>query len=192
MPAGTSSEEADAVASGGSVAVMSRSAENCVIRSPVPADAPAIGSVHYRCWVETYTGLVAASFWESVSQEGRIAMWQRILADPARAGDAVVAELDEEIIGFAMVGEALEHPSGHASVRERELYSIYVLAAHHGTGTGHRLLDAVLGDGPAQLWVADPNPRAQEFYRRHGFVPDGAVMEADPRFGRIREIRMVR
>jgi len=38
------------------------------------------------------------------------------------------------------------------------------------------------------LWVADPNPRAQAFYRKHGFVADGTA-----RFeGGVREIRMVR
>jgi predicted GNAT family N-acyltransferase len=38
------------------------------------------------------------------------------------------------------------------------------------------------------LWVADPNPRAQAFYRKHGFVADGATQVEDG----VREIRMVR
>ncbi|WP_323740571.1 GNAT family N-acetyltransferase [Mumia zhuanghuii] len=38
------------------------------------------------------------------------------------------------------------------------------------------------------LWVTDPNPRAQAFYRKHGFVPDGATQVQDG----VREIRMVR
>jgi predicted GNAT family N-acyltransferase len=38
------------------------------------------------------------------------------------------------------------------------------------------------------LWVADPNPRAQAFYRKHGFVADGAAQVEDG----VREIRMVR
>ena len=40
----------------------------------------------------------------------------------------------------------------------------------------------------AALWVADPNPRAQAFYRKHGFVPDGTMQVDDG----VREIRMVR
>jgi predicted GNAT family N-acyltransferase len=36
--------------------------------------------------------------------------------------------------------------------------------------------------------VADPNPRVQAFYRRHGFVADGAWQVDDG----VREIRMVR
>jgi len=38
------------------------------------------------------------------------------------------------------------------------------------------------------MWVADPNPRAQAFYRKHGFVADGAAQVEDG----VREIRMVR
>jgi predicted GNAT family N-acyltransferase len=36
--------------------------------------------------------------------------------------------------------------------------------------------------------VADPNPRAQAFYRRSGFVADGAAQVQDG----VREVRMVR
>ena len=51
------------------------------------------------------------------------------------------------------------------------------------------LLEAVVDpQEPVALWVADPNPRAQAFYRKHGFVADGAAQVE----GGIREIRMVR
>ena len=39
----------------------------------------------------------------------------------------------------------------------------------------------------AALWVADPNPRAQAFYRKHGFVADGTVNVENG----VRELRMV-
>ena len=66
---------------------------------------------------------------------------------------------------------------------------LYVYAAHHGTGAGPGLLGAVLDpDESAALWVADPNPRAQAFYRKHGFAADGAAQVE----GGVREIRMVR
>jgi acetyltransferase (GNAT) family protein len=64
-----------------------------------------------------------------------------------------------------------------------------VHAADHGTGVGAALLEAVVDpEEPAALWVADPNPRAQAFYRKHGFVADGAAQVE----GGMREIRMVR
>lgn len=71
----------------------------------------------------------------------------------------------------------------------RQLYVLYVYAAFHGSGVGTALLDAVIDpDAPASLWVADPNPRAQAFYRRQGFASDGAAKVDDG----VREIRMVR
>jgi GNAT superfamily N-acetyltransferase len=67
--------------------------------------------------------------------------------------------------------------------------SLYVQAADHGTGAGRALLEAVIDSAqPAALWVADPNPRAQAFYRKHGFAADGTAQVE----GGVREIRMVR
>jgi predicted GNAT family N-acyltransferase len=64
-----------------------------------------------------------------------------------------------------------------------------VYAADHGTGAGEALLEAVIDSAePAALWVADPNPRAQAFYRRYGFAADGTARFEDG----VREIRMVR
>ena len=53
---------------------------------------------------------------------------------------------------------------------------------------GERLVEAVIDAAvkSAALWVADPNPRAHAFYRKHGFVPDGTAQDE----GGVREIRM--
>ena len=62
----------------------------------------------------------------------------------------------------------------HAGACRRQLYVLYVRAAEHGMGAGPTLLEAVVGhDESATLWVADPNPHAQAFSRKHGFVADG-------------------
>ena len=51
------------------------------------------------------------------------------------------------------------------------------------------MLEAVIDPAEsAVLWVADPNPRAQAFYRKHGFVPDGTAQVEEG----VREIRMIR
>jgi predicted GNAT family N-acyltransferase len=64
-----------------------------------------------------------------------------------------------------------------------------VYAADHGTGAGPALLEAVVDpEESVALWVADPNPRAQAFYRKHGFAADGSPQVE----GGMREIRMVR
>jgi ribosomal protein S18 acetylase RimI-like enzyme len=66
-----------------------------------------------------------------------------------------------------------------------------VTRAAHGTGIGQALLDEVLGEEPAMLWVAKENPRAIAFYRRNGFELDGAE-EVDPSMPSITHARMVR
>jgi GNAT superfamily N-acetyltransferase len=96
-----------------------------------------------------------------------------------------VAERDGEVIGIAMIGPSRSSESQWGT----QLYVLYVVAAEHGTGAGAALLDAVIGPhDSAALWVADPNPRAQAFYRKHRFVADGTANVEDG----VREIRMVR
>jgi len=56
---------------------------------------------------------------------------------------------------------------------------------------GQALLDHVLGDSPAMLWVAAQNPRAIAFYRRNGFEFDG-VEKVDPVAPLITDARMLR
>lgn len=112
-------------------------------------------------------------------------MWERALASGTMAH---VAVLGDEVVGFASAGPPIvdgESPVG------LQLYAIYLLAVHHGTGTAQRLLDAAIGDRPAFLWVAEDNPRAHSFYRRNGFRPDGPRM-VEPDFEDMAEVRMVR
>jgi GNAT superfamily N-acetyltransferase len=98
-----------------------------------------------------------------------------------------VLEVDGELRGFASSGRAHDDDPP----RDRALYTLYVLASEYGSGAGQALLEAVLGDAPAYLWVAAENPRATAFYERNGFVLDG-VSKAGPRSERLVELRMVR
>jgi ribosomal protein S18 acetylase RimI-like enzyme len=91
----------------------------------------------------------------------------------------------DEVVGIAMSGP----PRDAMAAWARQLYVLYVYASDHGTGAGRALLEAVTDPvESAVLWVADPNPRAQAFYRKHGFVPDGT---AQVEHG-VRAIRMIR
>ena len=112
--------------------------------------------------------------------------WTAALTDERyRENRVAVAERDGELIGIAMSGPPLDAAAAWA----RQLYVLYVQAADHGTDAGPALLQAVVDpEEPAALWLADPNPRAEAFYRKHGFVSDGAAQVE----GGVREIRMVR
>ena len=112
--------------------------------------------------------------------------WTAALTDERyRENRVAVAERDDQLVGIAMSGPPLDA----AAAWTRQLFVLYVYAADHGTGAGSALMEAVLDpQESAGLWVADPNPRAQAFYRKHGFVADGTAQVQDG----VREIRMVR
>lgn len=147
-------------------------------------DAPRIAHIHVASWRDTYAGVLSAERLAQLSTESRAANWRRTLAGGA---DVWVATAGDTIVGFASTGPG----RGENPPRDLELYAIYQLPDAHGSGTGQALIEASLGDSPAFLWVADPNPRAQAFYRRNGFEPDGeTVVLAD--LDNLTEIRMLR
>jgi ribosomal protein S18 acetylase RimI-like enzyme len=161
------------------------------VRVPSLGDVEAIAGVHVQSWRETYTGLVPDAFFGEAAYARRVRFWSDVLTTaPPRVR---VAEVDGEIVGFAFAGEAHgpDVTKGFEPARPLHLYSIYLLADHHGSGLGKRLLDGVIGDEPAQLWVARDNLRARAFYERHGFATDG-VEYIDPDIAGLVEVRMVR
>jgi ribosomal protein S18 acetylase RimI-like enzyme len=157
------------------------------IRDALLADADAIGSVQVTGWREAYPHLLSAASLERATPEWRAERWRSILSDDIETSVAV-ADVEGEIVGFASSGPAMDLDSP----RPLELYSIYLLQKAQGSGAGQGLLDAVIGERPACLWVAVLNPRAQSFYRRNGFTADGTRKIAPFIFDRIAEFRMVR
>ena len=110
--------------------------------------------------------------------------WTGALTDERWASNRVaVAERKGSLIGIAMSG-TVENEAW-----TQQLYVLYVLNEHHGSGVGTALLNAVIdADENAALWVGDPNPRAQAFYRKSGFVHDRTIKFED----NVREVRMTR
>ena len=143
--------------------------------------------VNVRCRPQTYRGLMPDAVLDDpgfvAAREG---FWTAALTDARYRGNRVaVAGQDGALVGIAMSGPPLDAGPAWA----RQLYVLYVHVADHGTGAGPALPEAVVDpEEPVALRVADPNPRAPAFYRKHGFAADGAA-----RFeGGVREIRMVR
>ena len=143
--------------------------------------------VNVQCWQETYRGLMPDAVLDDPGcLAARERFWTTALTDERyRENRVAVAERDDKLVGIAMSGPPLDAAPAWA----RQLYVLYVYAADHGTGAGPALLEAVIDpEESAALWMADPNPRAQAFYRKHGFVADGTTQVE----GGVREIRMVR
>ena len=157
------------------------------IRPATPQDAAGMARIHVTSWQETYRGVMSDEILDDpqfVSTRERF--WRKGLTDERFAQHRIaVAEYDGELIGIAQSAS----PTDADATWSQQLNVLYVLASAHGTGAGPGLLDAVISQSEAAaLWVAHPNPRAQAFYRKHGFVPDGSSQEE---YG-ITEIRMVR
>ncbi len=159
------------------------------LRAAGPADARELTRVQVLCWKQTYSAMLPAGFFTPEHEASRLAQWRRVLADPA-CQVALAEGSDGGLLGFAMAAKPFGEAAAGLPVG-RQLYSLYVLAEHHGTGAGRALLDAVLGTAPAVLWVAQGNARAIAFYRRNGFAPDGTTM-TDPAIPGITEVRMLR
>ena len=156
------------------------------VRPAQADDFAQMSLVNVQCWRETYRGLMSDTVLDDPGfLAARERFWTAALTDERyRENRVAVAERAGRLVGIAMSGPPLDEGPW-----VRQLYVLYVRAAEHGRGAGPALLEAVVEpDESALLWVADPNPRAQAFYRKHGFVDDGAAQIE----GGVREIRMVR
>lgn len=160
----------------------------------------AIARVHVEGWREAYGHLLDERFYDDAVLATRTEQWAQRLTQPescARtrlavrtdAGAPVTAphlRSNTDVIGFASVGETRDDDRTGV-----ELWALYILSSHYGTGLGQALLDAAIGTEPATLWVAEDNPRARGFYARNGFTPDGA-RKVDEAADDLAEIRMTR
>lgn len=162
------------------------------LRRPRAADAPGFAALHARIWRITYRGLMRESVLEELSAATFLPMWEAIGAAydegrvPPGGRELWVATLEQEPAGFLLSGP----PREEDAPAPRQLWALNVDPDHHGSGLAQRLLDELLGAGPAYLWVAEGNDRAIRFYRRNGFELDG-TRAPDDRDGLV-ELRMVR
>lgn len=158
------------------------------IRRAVEGDAPAIAHIHVQSWRETYTGLISPEFLDRATNEAarqrREESWRATIAKNLE--DVFVAEQGGEVVAFASVGPARDHP-GYDS----ELMTLYSLKRVQGQGIGKALLHAVIGQVQADggdnlaLWVLATNPTRQ-WYAAQGAREAGEKVD-----GELTEVRLV-
>lgn len=159
-----------------------------LIRLAVPSDAARLGEVHVAAWQWAYRGLMPDDLLDNLRPRSRARLWSMWLEDPDNGFQAVVAEVDGEIVGFASCGASTDDDVPDDAV---ELLAIYLLRPHVGSGIGSQLLEAIeemwrgAGSKFATLWVLGTNTRTREFYERHGWEPDGANKTSDPSLGSV-------
>lgn len=126
-------------------------------------------------WRAAYQGLVPAAVLDGLSVD------ERAGALVARLESGVVtvllAEQEGELLGFGSVGASRDPDAGDGVA---ELYALYVQSDRWWSGIGSVLHSAALQAMSASsfveatLWVLEGNERAERFYARQGWRPDGA------------------
>ncbi|MGD9694169.1 MAG: N-acetyltransferase family protein [Thermoleophilia bacterium] len=149
------------------------------IRSAGPDDAGTIADIHIATWRAAYAHVFGEAALASVDPEQRERSWRTLLAGARPPRRVLVAgPAGAPPVGFAAWSPTRD-PDGDTATTA-ELCAIYVLPSAWGTGVGRLLMDRGVAlarrDGflRATLWVLADNPRAQAFYRRSGWRPDGA------------------
>jgi ribosomal protein S18 acetylase RimI-like enzyme len=151
-------------------------------------DCDELGRVHVAVWRDAYAGLMPADYLAGLSAERSAASWRKRALGPVGAPERtlVVVGPDGRLAGFGSAGPSRDDDAPTAW----ELYAVNLAPHARGTGVADRLLDALVGDRDATLWVVEGNTRARAFYARHGFVDEGGRSAHDPT-GAV-EVRMVR
>ena len=166
-------------------------ADRLGIRLARPADAEAWVNTHVESLCSTYAELMPAEFCRHhrslipqliIERTAQFAEQHRPGAEPATR--AWIAEDDHGPLAIAAAGRGgteweLARGFPPAST-DLELHKLYALPRALGRGVGQAMLDTVIGQQPAYLWVMAGNPRAEAFYRRNGFVPDGLESRGGP------------
>ncbi|WP_193370794.1 GNAT family N-acetyltransferase [Pelagibius marinus] len=150
-----------------------------VLRPALPRDADAIARIHVETWQNTYAGLVPSDYLARMSVARSSPQWHRAAAKAEKGNDLMVAEVDEEVVGFISFGPTRnpEMPYGG------EIYALYVGVDWQGQGLGRRLLSTALEalskekHKGAMVWVLAANP-ARFFYEAMGGERAGERMES--------------
>ena len=146
-----------------------------LLRPAQPSDSLAVAEIHVRSWQVGYRGLLPNDYLDALIPRERAERYTFADRSPARPWTTVAVE-DGLICGFATTGLAKD-PDTPAS---GELLGLYVDPGHWSTGAGRALIAAARqelaerGFRDAILWVLSGNERAQRFYRKDGWRPDGS------------------
>ncbi|MBL0887999.1 GNAT family N-acetyltransferase [Myceligenerans indicum] len=142
------------------------------IRPARAEDADDIARVDIASWRGAYSEILPGSYLSSLDAEERATLWRDAVATESTR--ILVAETDEGTVGFTSVGPSRDEDADDGDL---EIYAIYLHPEAWGSGVARELMRQVLGSVPrgasVTLWILEENKRAQHFYRRHGFAPDG-------------------
>lgn len=153
-----------------------------IIRLADIDDAHAIATIHVRSWQHAYRDILPEDGLNALSIDQRATQWAGWLQAESSPLRTLVAEVDDEVVGFTSWGPANEVDLDPATLM---LYSIYMLPESAGKGIGSALLEAVevemiaSGAEIGALQVLEQNAPTRTFYEKRGWQlePDSAQVE---------------
>ncbi|MFJ2022580.1 GNAT family N-acetyltransferase [Streptomyces sp. NPDC087897] len=158
-------------------------------------DCAAVAAVRVRGWQHAYRGMIPQPYLDAMDVGRETDVRRAYLTERDESVDVVAQRPDGTVIGWACSGP---YRAGDRRPARCELYAIYVLPEHIGTGAGRALLAeltiraAAAGHREMALRVHRDNAPARRFYERAGFRPDGAVEEFEAGGALVTEVRYVR
>ena len=144
-----------------------------VIRNIKEEDIPAVVDIQIEGWKVAYKGIVEESYLKSMNREERI---ERRKAD-YKQGPFIVAEMENEIVGFCRYYNEVISPDGDEY--DCELMAIYVKPTLKQQGIGKMMFNYVKtdlknkGKNKMILWCLKENHPSRKFYEKMGGVLDG-------------------
>ena len=140
------------------------------IRRATVEDASAMARVHAESWRTTYRGIVPDHYLDAIDVQEWAERRRRSLTSVVDGVVSHVAEIEREIVGWAVGGPNRDADSTYAG----ELYAIYLLFDFQRRGIGRRLTAATAesllesGFGSMLVWVLVENRSARRFYEALG------------------------
>ncbi|MFJ2745800.1 GNAT family N-acetyltransferase [Streptomyces sp. NPDC087440] len=147
-------------------------------------DVTAVAACRVRGWQHAYAGIVPQAYLDRMDLAEEA---ERRRAHVTKAGPRVVnlvAERGGQVVAWACFGPYRETegvpPHSTPERPVAELYTLYALPEHQGTGAGRALMTACLdgaraaGFAALSMWVLKENAVARRFYEKAGSAWDGA------------------
>jgi GNAT superfamily N-acetyltransferase len=155
-------------------------------REATDRDAKAVATLHAESWRVHYRGAYRDEYLDGGVALDRLRVWEERLSTPPRNQFVVLAEEDDDLVGFACVYGGEDETWGSL------LDNIHVLPGHQRRGVGAGLLAEIAtwcrtnhaGCG-LYLWVLEENREAQHFYQRLGASDRGGEISEPPGGGQI-------
>lgn len=134
-------------------------------RLATPTDAEGIAALHARSWQETYRGIMPDEFLDDDVADERLTVWQERFIKTSANRRIIVAEVGDELAGFACVFTDDDPIFGAL------LDNLHVASPFKGRGIGRELIrqaaEWVQQQRPESrfyLWVYEQNHPARAFY----------------------------